>query len=75
MARPLDTILVRAMRGFWALFWGVLVFFGMVFFLNWCEMYGWIRLPIIGGAVLGVVYTIYNYEEIACTCDDPDHEH
>ena len=63
------------MRAFWALFWGVLVLIGGVFLLNWCEIYGWARLAIIGGAILGVVHTIYNYEEIACTCDDPDHEH
>ncbi len=63
------------MRLVWTLFWGVLVFFGLVFFLNWIEVYGWARLAILFGGVAGTMHTIYNYEEIACTCDDPDHEH
>ncbi len=63
------------MKAFWALFWAVAVVIGLIWVMNECEIYGWIRVPILGGAALGTAHTIYNYEEIACTCDDPDHEH
>ena len=63
------------MRIFWTLFWGVLVLIGLFFLLDRAGLYGWARASIMLGGVVGTMHTIYNYEDIACTCDDPDHEH
>ena len=55
--------------------WAVLGFVGLCALCNACEFYGWVRVSVVGGGVAGLLYAYYCYEEIACTCDDPDHEH
>jgi hypothetical protein len=62
-------------RAFWTVFWGVAASAGLFWLTGECDIHGWGRLAILFGGVTGVTHTVYNYEEIACTCDDPDHEH
>ncbi len=64
------------MKHVWAIFWSVLVFAGLWWLMNEWGLRDWLaRVAILFGAILGVLHVIYSYEEIACTCDDPDHEH
>lgn len=75
MAGPLARVLVRSMKSFWGILWMGLACWGLLWICNTCEIYGWARLSIVAGGVAGVMYGYFWYEEIACTCDDPDHEH
>lgn len=57
------------------MFWGAVTFAGLFWLTGECSIHGWGRAAILFGGTLGAVHVVYDYEELACTCDDPDHEH
>jgi hypothetical protein len=59
------------MTGFWALLLSGLACWGLS---RWDMPVGFL-IAVGVGVVAAIYHVLYNYEEIACTCDDPDHEH
>ena len=61
------------MKHFWIMLWAGLGAWFLVWVTDGLAL--GFRAAIVLGGVAGLIHTYYNYEEIACTCDDPDHEH
>jgi len=53
--------------------WAGLGCWGLLYLTS--EMGLFERASITIGGVAGLLYGYYWYEELDCTCDDPDHEH
>ncbi len=57
------------------MFWAIATLAGLFWLTGECDISGWLQLSIMLGGALGAAHVVYDYEELACTCDDPDHEH